>query len=293
MSSSRPVLIFGGDGQVGQALVRHAKSRAAIGLGRDVADLTDAGAVDAALDRHHPDLVLNAAVFQPVDLCESEVRQAFEVNAAGAGRLAAACARRGVRMIHISTDYVFDGGQRTPYTEEDCPRPLNVYAASKLAGENLVLNAGDRHQVVRTSSVYGRALPGRGTQPFVESMLQRALDAKPTRVVNDQFVSPTYVEDLAVALWELSETDAAGIVHMAGSSEASWYDVAERVFAAADRLDLLEPTTAAEFGAAAPRPEYTALTSVRLTDLGIDPLPGFEDGLDRHLRTAHPELFAG
>jgi len=292
MRTDRPALIFGGEGQVGQALARQARSGAAIGLGRGEADLTDADAVDAALDRHRPDLVLNAAVFQPVDLCETEVRQAFEVNAAGAGRLATACARRGIRMIHISTDYVFDGEQRTPYTEDDCPRPLNVYAASKLAGEILVLNAGSLHQVVRTSSVYGQALRGRGTRAFVERMLQRALDGEPTRVVADQFVSPTYAEDLAVGLWELTETDATGIVHMAGSSAASWYDVAKQVFATANRMDFLEPTTAAEFGAPAPRPEYTALTSIRLPDLGIDPLPGFEDGLERHLQSAHPKLFS-
>jgi dTDP-4-dehydrorhamnose reductase len=112
-------------------------------------------------------------------------------------------------------------------------------------------------------------------------MLERARAGEPTRVVDDQIVSPTFADDLAAAIWQLLETDAAGIVHLAGSSPASWYQVAEQVFAAAGRPDLLEPTSSAEYGAPAPRPAYSALRSVRLEALGIAPLPGVEDGLAR------------
>jgi dTDP-4-dehydrorhamnose reductase len=284
------VVIFGGMGQLGQAVLRQGADGRATALGREQADLTDPGSIDSALDEHAPEVVINAAVFQPVDRCETEVRGAFSVNATGPGFLAAACNNRGIRLVHISTDYVFDGAQRTPYCETDCPAPLNVYARSKLAGEHVVLTADARHCVVRTSSVYGRVLPGRGTAPFVERMLQRAQNGEATRVVDDQVLSPTYAEDLAAALWGLADSNAAGLFHLAGSIEASWYELAEAVFRFADRPDLLSRTTSAEFGAPAPRAPYTALRSVRLDELGIEPLPGWEDGLRRHFAAAHPEL---
>ncbi len=284
------VLVFGGMGQVGQGLVRQAGEGAVVALGREHADLTDDAAVEAVLDEYDPAVIVNAAAFQPVDLCESELRQAFAVNSLAPGMLAAACERRDVRLIHLSTDYVFDGAQQTPYSESACPRPLGVYARSKLAGEHVVLAASPRHCVVRTSSVYGRTLPGRGTSSFVDRMLQRAMDEEPTRVVDHQVVSPTYAEDLGAALWALAGSDRAGLFHMAGSTPASWYEVAERVFSFAGRLDLLGRTTAEEFGAAAPRPSYSALRSERWSELGIDPLPGIDDGLARHLATAHSEL---
>ena len=288
-STAGAVLVFGGMGQVGQGLVRQA-AESAVALGREDADLTDATAVEAILEEYGPSVVVNAAAFQPVDLCETELRPAFAVNALAAGMLAAACERRGIRLIHLSTDYVFDGAQQTPYTEGDCPRPLSVYARSKLAGEHVVLTASPRHCVVRTSSVYGRAFPGRGSVPFVERMLQRALNEEPTRVVGDQTVSPTYAEDLGAALWSLVCSDEAGLFHMAGATPASWYEVAERVFEVAGRPDLLSRTTAEEFGALAPRPSYSALRSDRWAKLGMNPLPGVEDGLPRYLAVSHPEL---
>jgi dTDP-4-dehydrorhamnose reductase len=285
VSRSSPVVIFGGAGQVGQALLRQRGSRSAVALGREQADLTDELSVDSALDEHRPSVAINATVFQPVDLCEREIGRAFAVNAAAAGLLAARCAVRRVRLVHLSTDYVFDGAQRSPYGEEDCPRPLSVYAASKLAGEHLVLAADPAHTVVRTSSVYGQPAAA-GTASFVVRMLERARAGQPTRVVDDQVVSPTFADDLAAAIWQLLDTDAAGIVHLAGSSPASWYQVAEHVFAAVGRRDLLQATTSKEYGAPAPRPAYSALRSVRLEALGIAPLAGVEDRLARFIGEA-------
>jgi dTDP-4-dehydrorhamnose reductase len=193
-------------------------------------------------------------------------------------------------LIHISTDYVFGGARTEPFCETDCPAPVSVYGRSKLAGEHLVLAAHPRHLVVRTSSVYGRAVPGRGTAPFVARMLERALAGEATRVVDDQVVSPTYAEDLAAALWLLADMEAAGLVHLSGSTPASWFEVAEAVFAVAGRSELLSRTTSAEYSAAAPRAPYTAMRSERLAEFGIDPLPGWQDGLRRHFADAHPEL---
>lgn len=284
------VLILGGEGQVGRALVRRGPDGRALALGRAQADVTDIDAVGAALDEHRPEAVINAAVFQPVDRCEVEPSAAFRVNGLGAGCVAAACHRRGVRVIHISTDYVFDGGRRRPYVESDCPSPLSVYGRSKLAGEHLVLSSDRRHAVVRTCSVYGRSRPDSGTAPFVERMLERALAGEPTQVVTDQVLTPTYADDLADALWRLVDVDGGGLLHLAGSDEGSWFDLAEAVFDLAGRPELLSPTTAAEFGAPAPRAPYSALASERLDEFGLRPLPGWRDGLHRHFDDAHPEL---
>ncbi len=281
------VLILGGNGQMGRALQRAAPAGASTALGRDKVDITDIGAVDEALDRHRPPLVFNTAVFQPVDLCESNVSAAFSVNGFAPGGLAAACANRGIRLIHLSTDYVFSGPQRTPFSERDCPAPINVYARSKLAGEHLVLAADPRHCVVRTSSVYGRAAPGSRVLSFVARMMERARQGQATMVVDDQVVSPTWADDLAVGLWALAESGATGLFHMAGSTPATWYEVAEKVFRFAGRPDLLSRTTSAEFGAPAVRAPYTAMCSVRLKDAGVDPLPGFEEALPRHLEAAY------
>ncbi len=280
-----PLLVFGGLGQVGQAVVRAGSDRNVIGLGRHDVDLADEAAITGALEQHAPAAAVNAAVFHSVDRCESEVAAAFAVNALAAGRLAAACAARDIPLIHLSTDYVFDGGQREPYTEAACPAPLCVYAASKLAGEHLVLAADAGHCVVRTSSVYGKPRDAGGTGPFVVLMLDRARSGEPTRVVDDQVVCPTHADDLAKAIWQLLDGDAAGIVHAAGSTPASWYELAEYVFAHAGRPELLSRTTAAEFGAPAPRPAYSALAGDRLAEFGIDPLPGWQEGVERYLAT--------
>ena len=285
-----PILVFGGQGQLGRALSALGKDGQVVALSRQEADLTDRQAVGAALDSHRPAVVINCAVFQSVDRCEAEPSAAFQVNALAAGMLAIDCAERDLRLVHVSTDYVFDGAKAAPYTEDDCPRPLGVYAASKLAGEHLVQSPSERHCVVRTSSVYGRAEAGHGTLPFVERMLERARAGETTRVVEDQVVSPTYAEDLAVALLQLAGRDVGGIVHLAGSTPCSWYQLARYVFELAGRVDLLSATTAEKFGAPAPRPAYSALGSVRLAQLGMEPLPGWEDALKRYFEAAHPEL---
>ena len=133
-------------------------------------------------------------------------------------------------------------------------------------------------------------MPGHGIPPFIDRMLQRAISGEATRVVDDQVVSPTYAEDLGAALWTLAESDRAGLFHMAGGTAVSWYEGAERVFSFAGRLELLSRTTTEEFGSVSARPAYSALRSERWNELGIDPLPGIDDGLERHMAIAHPGL---
>lgn len=297
MSAAAEVLIVGGLGQVGEALALTAaecgrEPATVVQLGRAELDLLDPAQVAAALDSYAPRVVINCAVFQPVDRCESEPEQAFALNATAAGRLAAACRSVGARLVHVSTDYVFGGGRRKAYAEDDLPAPRNIYAASKLAGEHLVLAASETHMVARTSAVFGQARSGHGTAPFIERMLERALAGQATQVVADQYVSPTYAADLARGLWGLIGCGGAGTFHVAGGGAASWFELACVAFEAAGAREHLLPTTAAEFGAPAKRADFTALENARLVALGLPDLPGWRDGVARYLRRYRPELVA-
>jgi dTDP-4-dehydrorhamnose reductase len=281
------VLIFGGLGQVGEALVATAADAGrdpdtVLQLGRADVDIADPDAVAAVLVEHRPVAAINCAVFQPVDLCESEPAAAFAVNAIAVGALAQACRRCGTRLVHLSTDYVFGGGRRKPYSEEHLPAPRSVYGASKLAGEHLVLAASPTHMVVRTSAVYGTAREGHGTPPFIERMFERALAEMGTQVVTDQVVSPTYANDLAVGIWALLGCGGTGIFHVANRGEMSWFQLAEFVFDRAGTRRFLAPTTAAEYGAAAPRADYSALDNRRLRELGLTDLAPTRDALERY-----------
>ncbi len=289
------VLVFGGLGQVGEAIVATAtecghEPESIVQLGRADVDITDSAAVAAALEQHEPRVAINCAVFQPVDLCESEPEAAFRVNAQAAGGLAQACRRAAARLVHISTDYVFGGARRKPYNEDHLPAPLSIYATSKLAGEHLVLAASPTHMVVRTSGVYGTAREGHGTMPFIERMLERALAKMGTQVVTDQVISPTNAEDLARGIWGLLGCGGTGVFHVANRGELSWFQVAEFVFEKAGTRRFLAPTTVAEYGAPAPRPAYTALDNKRLRRLGLPDLPPTREALQRYFATRHPDL---
>jgi dTDP-4-dehydrorhamnose reductase len=289
------VLIFGGLGQVGEALVATAaefgrEAETVLQLGRADADITDPEAVAAVLAEHKPIVAINCAVFQPVDLCESEPGAAFAVNATAAGELAQACRRAGTRLVHLSTDYVFGGVLRKPRTEEDIPAPPSIYAVSKLAGEHLVLAASPTHMVVRTSGVYGTAREGHGTAPFIERMLERAQAKMGTQVVTDQVISPTFAEDLARAIWDLLRCGGTGVFHAANRGEMSWFELAEYVFDKVGTRRFLAPTTAAEHGAPAPRSAYTALDNRRLRRLVGTDMPPIRDALERYFAARHGEL---
>ena len=292
--ASQPVLIVGGLGQVGQALMATARSLHehpdVVALSRDDVDLERPETIEAALEQHRPSAVFNCAVFHPVDLCETQPERAFSVNAIGVRHLAWACRSRGVRLVQVSTDYVFAGEQRVPYKEEARPCPLSVYAASKLAGEHLALAASPTHMVVRTSAVFGRPTAGHGSVCFIERMLERAHAGQPTRVVNDQFVSPTYAVDLAATLWELLACGGSGVYHVANRGACSWFDIARVVFDAAGKRPLLAPTTASEFGAPAQRPQYSALDNAQLRMLGLPDLRPWQEALRAFLRKHHAEL---
>lgn len=254
-----PVLVIGADGQVGRATLfaLQRDGRSAVGVGRAELDITDANAIETMIDRIRPSMVINAAAWTAVDAAETAVEQAMAVNGEAPGLIAAAAKHSGAGLIHLSTDYVFDGGKGAPYVESDLPAPLSAYGRTKLAGEAAVLRSGVRGLVMRTSWLLSSG-------GFVGAILARAEAGEALRVVGDQRGCPTQVDDLAEALCLLSRApqlpDPAQVYHYAGSTDATWLEVA----------DLLTAVWSARV--AASRPSLTGIASRDWPALAARPL---------------------
>ena len=277
------VAIFGISGQLGSDVAAALASHQIIPLEHARADIRDAGAVMAALREAAPQWVVNCAAMTHVERCEQEPLAAFAANALGARTVARAATTVDARLLHISTDYVFDGSRQSPYREDDLPRPINVYGASKLAGEWAVLAQG-RHCVVRSSGLYGfHACRGKGTN-FVETMLKRAM-AGGAKVVNDEVLTPTFSVDLAAQVRTMIERDVpAGIYHATNAGACSWFDFASEVFRLAGAPVMPEPIAAAEWKSPVRRPHYSVLENRALADLGVDVMPDWRDALARYMK---------
>ena len=259
------ILLFGGDGQLGREMARVSAARAVplVALSRAQGDITDAAAVAEAIKRHDPSIVINAASYTKVDLAETEAEAAHAANAVGPGIVAAACARAGVPMIHISTDYVFDGSKPGPYVEEDAIAPINSYGRSKAVGERAVRDTTPLHVIIRTSWIYGEF----GTN-FLKTMLQLAAARDELRIVADQRGCPTSTPDLADALLAIAPQLLGGkgiwgTYHFAGSGVTTWHGFASRIVAAqaplTGRAPRVTPITTAEFPRPARRPANSEL----------------------------------
>ncbi len=250
-------------------------------------DITDETAVEALLERAQGepgglDGIVNCAAWTDVDGAESRREAAHAVNALGAGVLARAAARSGVPLLHVSTDYVFDGvapldahGRPRPYVESDQTGPRSVYGATKLEGEREVLASSPRHTVVRTAWLYG--VDGGN---FVETMLRLAGERDAVQVVTDQIGSPTWGGHLAPALLGLLEREVSGLVHMTGGGEVSWNGFAQEIFRQADVACRVEPASSEQMARPAPRPAWSALESERDD---VVPMPPWQDGLAGYL----------
>jgi dTDP-4-dehydrorhamnose reductase len=241
-------------------------------------DITDAAAVAAAVREVRPDVVINAAAYTAVDRAESEPEAGFRVNGAAVGELGQIAHQAGVRVIHFSTDYVFAGTSAEPYTEESPAHPVNVYGASKLAGETALKASGAQYLIVRTQWLFG--LQGRC---FPRTMWERATAGSPSRVVSDQVGRPTYSVDLARTTWQLVALELAGVIHVANAGTASWYDVAKRVYSAARAEHLLQPCSTAEFPTPARRPARSVLSTARGEQALGGALPRWGDSMDRFI----------
>jgi dTDP-4-dehydrorhamnose reductase len=279
------VMIIGAGGQLGGDLQRLLPAETCVPLTHADIEITDSESVRQAFDRHKPDVVINTAAFHRVDDCETQAERAFQTNAIAVRALAQACRQFGAVLAHFSTDYVFDGAQSEPYVETDRPGPLSVYAASKLAGEYLVMATHPRHFVIRTCGLFGLGgsrSKGAGGN-FVETMLRAAAQGKRLRVVRDQVVTPTATADLARKVLDLLRTGSYGLYHITAHGSCSWYEFARTIFELEGVQADLQAVTAADFGAPARRPSYSVLRNQHLELVGMEDLPPWQDGLKRYL----------
>ncbi len=266
------VLVIGGNGQLGTDL-RAVWGPNCVGVDWPEFDVTRAAQVDAVLAEHRPGVVINCAARTNVDECEDEPETAFAVNALGALHVARAAGAAGALLVYVSTDYVFgaDAQRRAPYTEDDRPGPLNVYGASKLAGEHLSEAYGGRTLVVRTCGLYGHAgARGKGGN-FVETMLRLGREGRPVRVVNDQRLSPTSTVECAAKIAELVRCGATGLYHVAAADSCTWCEFAGAIFELAGLPVRPAAISSAEYPVRARRPAMSALSSRRLAGAGVSP----------------------
>ena len=282
--SAGALLVTGAAGMLGRDLMRVARrvGMDAAGLARAELDITDAAAIEAALARLRPRAIVNCAAWADVDGAEQHAQQARAVNAGGAANLARAAATAGAPLVHISTDYVFDGnaprdeaGAPRPYFESDPTAPRSVYGQTKLAGEQAVLAASPRHTVVRSSWLFGT-----GGANFADTMIGLAGEREAVQVVTDQVGCPTWTGHLAPALLGLLEREVTGLVHLAGSGHVSWRDFAVEIFRQAELDCRVEPASSAQLARRAPRPSWSALASERDDVLAM---PDWRDGLAGYL----------
>ena len=287
MTGALNILQFGRSGQLGTELItalsKDPDIRATI-LGRAEADFTDPSGIEGAvLKASKLDLVINAVAYTAVDRAEQEEALAYQVNAGAVGAMARACATRGVPLIHVSTDYVYDGAKAGPYVESDPTGPLNAYGRTKLAGENLIRNHLPAHVILRTSWIYSA-----GGRNFLTTMLRLGAERDEVRVVVDQIGAPTSARDLAEAIAAIAQQITApapqfGTYHFANAGETSWHGFAAEIFQQAGLKARAIPIPAAEYPTPAQRPANSRLDGTKISRIfGIHP-PVWQTSLARVL----------
>ena len=276
------VAVIGARGQLGSDLVALLGGQA-VPLGSAELNITDPAAVWNVLDHERPQAVINCAAYNFVDKAELEPQIAMLVNRRGPGILADYCRERDLKLMHIGTDYVYDGGKSLqPWSETQLASPISTYAASKFAGEELVRLHCPRHFVVRTCGLYGRnAAHGKGN--FVETMLRLGRERPELRIVNDQRCTPTSTADLAKALVSLLTTDSYGLYHATNSGDCTWFEFAAEIMALARIHVTLTPITTTEYAARARRPRYSVLNCAKLNSVLDWSMSSWQQALAQYL----------
>jgi dTDP-4-dehydrorhamnose reductase len=280
------VLVTGAAGMLGREVTAacHARNNEVVALAHGALEITNPAQVDDAMTRYRPDAVVNCAAFTDVDGAEDDEPGAMRVNDEGAALVAVAAASIGAKVLHPSSDYVFDGTRREPYVESALPSPLSAYGRSKTAGETSVAVANPHHFIVRSSWLFGL-----GGKNFVETMLRLGGEQSEVLVVSDQVGCPTYTRHLGEALALLIEGEEFGIHHIAGSGECSWYEFAQEIFDQAGVECRVMAATTEMLARKAPRPAYSVLGTER-----ADPivLPHWRKGLAAYLAERQLEAVA-
>lgn len=280
------VLVIGADGQLGGEFAAAWPDADLVRLTRADLDVTDEAAIGPILAEARPDVVVNTAAFHKVDVCEREPAASFLVNATAARSVARACETIGAACVFISTDYVFDGDAGRAYREADARRALNVYGASKIAGEDLVRTASERAYIIRSSGLYGlRGASGKGGN-FVETILRRADATGRLQVVADQTLSPTATADLAAGIREVVRHAPPGVYHITNQGALSWWEFASLAVRLSGRADrtTVEPVQSADWDQSVRRPAYSVLENAAMASVGVPFLRPVDEALAEYLR---------
>ena len=280
------VAVIGANGQLGSDAARAfaANGDEVHALTHSDIELTSMDSVSQRLKELQPEIVVNTAAMHHVENCEREPDKAYTVNGLGSRNLAMAARDIGAVLMHVSTDYVFDGEKTSPYEEQDAPRPLNVYGNTKLSGEYFVRSTADKHFVLRTSAIYGtRPCRAKGGLNFIELMLKLAKDRGEVRVVDNEFVSPTPTKEIARQMVALSRSDAYGLYHATAEGSCSWHEFARRIFDLTDTPVKLIVAGPNEFPIKVPRPKYSVLENRKLKSQGLNVFKNWQDGLREYI----------
>ena len=282
----KKVAIFGSSGQLGSDLVEvlgESESFEIIPFTHTDADCSDAAAVRKVLLATSPHIVINSAAFVRVDDCEDHPEEAFRVNAIGAFNIAKTCTEVDAFCVYVSTDYVFDGAKTTPYVESDSPCPINVYGASKLAGEWLVRQAARQWLIVRVASLFGKTgARGKGGN-FIETILSKAKNGEALRIVDDIRISPTYTRHAAAVLSHALENQLTGVLHAANRGSCTWYQFAKTALEICQLPGEITPVDAVTYPTRARRPKNSALQSACQSSLMEAQVPLWQEGLRNYL----------
>ena len=281
------ILITGANGLLGHELSSLLKDHTLILLSHSQLDISDSESVNKQIDSSSPDIIINSAAYTQVDACETNYDLAFQSNAIGPKNLAIKCKQLGIPLIHISTDYVFEGNEKknSPLLEDDKLGPKTVYGKTKLEGEKMVQENCEKYFILRTAWLYGEG------KNFVKTMLSLSKKNKELKVVNDQIGSPTYAKDLAKAIKEIIEkkSDKYGIYHVTNKGEVSWYEFAKKIFEIKNIEIKVNPCTSEEFPRPAPRPHYSVLSNQKWIDAGFTPMRDYEEALNEYLNSLKDE----
>jgi dTDP-4-dehydrorhamnose reductase len=273
------ILLVGALGQLGTDLRQVLASQEVIPVDKEEIDICSSPQVNAMVDSLRPQVVLNCAAFNRVDEAEDAPEAAFAVNTLAVRNLAVAARHNDAVMVHFSSDYVFDGPQRHPYVESDLPCPKSMYGVSKMAGEAILQATWSKHFLIRTCGLYGYVgSRDKGTN-FVESILQRAAQGAPVRVVADQICTPTSTMDLACAVARLIATEAYGLYHVTSSGECSWFEFAQAILSEGSFQQDVQPLTSDQFPVKAPRPTYSVLDNRNFRAAGFQDLRHWRESL--------------
>lgn len=281
------VLLIGKTGQLGCDLIQNNPGHEIIALSRNILDVGNREQVEQVITGHRPDVVINTAAFHNVPQCETDPASAFRINCTAVRDMASVCSKLSARFVTFSTDYVFGGVKRTPYREDDCPCPLQMYGISRLAGEHAALAIAPEHSVViRTCGLYGHSGAQSKGGNFVDKRLADARLSSRLEMGCDQVVSPTSTDDLSRAVWKLVEHPSLppGIYHLVNEGECTWYEFTRAIYEIAGLPVEVVPVNRGGMSGEMRRPLYSALANIRARELGIS-LPHWREALRKYLTT--------